>query len=243
MNRAFEIPNCKNCFAKLFNVFCELSPKETTKLDSEKSTNIYRHGQILFYEGNHPNGIYCVNKGKVKIYKTGIDGKEHIVRLCKEGDFVGYRALIGNEPYSSSAVAIEDSVICFVPDYLFQEFLKGSPRVPNKLMEMMFRDLKAAERRAMELAQKPVRQRVAETLLMLKDFYGLESDGKTVNTTLTRIDIASLAGAATETTIRFLSEFRDEGLIDFDGKKIRIMDLDGLNLESEVYNAHGIHAV
>jgi CRP-like cAMP-binding protein len=197
----------------------------------------------LFYEGNHPNGIYCVSKGKVKVYKTGVDGKEHIVRLCKEGDLIGYRALIGNEPYSSSAIAIEDSVICFVPDYLFQEFLMGSPRVPNKLMETMFRELKTAERRAMELAQKPVRQRVAETLLMLKDFYGLDSDGKTINTTLTRIDIASIAGAATETTIRFLSEFREEYLIDFDGKKIRILDHEGLKREAEVVAAYPDHSV
>lgn len=241
MNRAFEIPSCKNCIAKIFNVFCELSPKETAKLDSEKSTNVYRHGQILFYEGNHPNGIFCVSKGKVKVYKTGIDGKEHIVRLCKEGDLVGYRALVGNEPYSSSAVALEDSVICFVPDYLFHEFLKGSTKVPNKLMEMMFRELKSAERRAMELAQKPVRQRVAETLLMLKDFYGLDMDGRTISTTLTRIDIASIAGAATETTIRFLSEFRDELLIDFDGKKIRILDFDGLKREADIYIPHVMH--
>jgi CRP-like cAMP-binding protein len=237
MNRAYEVPRCENCILKHLNVFADLNPKDFTRLNNEKSTNIYKHGQILFYEGNHPSGIYCVSRGKVKIYKTSADGREHIVRLAKEGDLVGYRALIGNESYSSSAVAVEDSVICFIPDFVFKDFLTSSPKVPNRLIELMYKELKQAETRAMELAQKPVRQRVAETILLLMEFYGLEADGKTINTTLTRIDIASIAGAATETTIRFLSDFRDEKLIEFDGKKIIIVDSEGLNAEAKI--SHG----
>jgi CRP/FNR family transcriptional regulator len=238
MNRACETSGCLDCRHRLLNVFSDLNTNEIQRLGSEKTTNIYKHNQILFYEGNHPSGLFCIFKGKIKIFKNGLEGREHIVRLAKEGDIVGYRALIGNEAYSSSAVAMEDSVVCFIPDYLFHEYLSKGGRLPAKIMELMFNELKRSERRAMELAQKPVRQRVAETLLLLGDFYGLNEDGRTVNSTLTRIDIASLSGAATETTIRFLSDFRDEHLIEFDGKKIILLDLEGLKREAEIYHSH-----
>lgn len=238
MNRAYEMPGCQACYSRENSVFSALSPEETHRLETEKSTNIFRHGQILFYEGNHPSGLFCIHKGKVKIYKTGLDGREHIVRLAKEGDIIGYRSLIGNEPYTSSAIALEDSLVCFIPDFIFREYLSGCQKFPRKIMDLMYHDLKKAEIRNMELAQKPVRQRVAETILMLGDFYGYAEDGRTINTTLTRIDLASLSGAATETTIRFLSDFRDEKLIEFDGKKIKILAPEELLKEAELFNQH-----
>ncbi len=236
MNRTYEIPRCDVCGSKTGSVFAGLSNKETSRVNYEKSTNIYKHGQILFYEGNHPAGVYCIKNGKVKVYKTDLDGKEHIVRLAKNGDIVGYLALVGNESYTCTAVAIEDSVICFIPESLFREYLICSSKFPKKIMEVMFAELKEAEVRAMELAHKPVRQRVAEAILLIKDFYGLCDDGKTVNSTLTRIDIANIAGSCTETTIRFLSDFKYERLVDFEGKKIKILNLEGLKKVSETFH-------
>ena len=236
MNRTYEIPRCETCGVKTRSVFAGLTNKESSRINSEKSTNIYKHGQILFYEGNHPAGVYCIKKGKVKVYKTDLDGKEHIVRLAKDGDIVGYLALVGNEPYTATSIAIEDSVICFIPESIFHEYLTCSSKFPKKIMEIMFEELKLAEVRAMELAHKPVRQRVAEAILLIKDFYGFCDDGKTVNSTLTRIDIANIAGACTETTIRFLSDFKYERLVDFEGKKIKILNLEGLKKVSEVFH-------
>src|SRR5690349_16693619 len=77
MNRAYEIPGCQACYTRTDSVFSELSQIDTLRLENEKSTNIFRHGQILFYEGNHPTGLFCIHKGKVKVYKTGLDGREH----------------------------------------------------------------------------------------------------------------------------------------------------------------------
>ena len=105
----FEIPHCETCQARLPSVFNELGAADLEKLSLHKGCNFHKAGQILFQEGGYPAGLYCINRGKVKLYKTGQDGKEQVVRLAKDGDVVGYRALISGTPYSASAAVLDDA--------------------------------------------------------------------------------------------------------------------------------------
>jgi CRP-like cAMP-binding protein len=231
-----ETPSCESCAARLNNVFCTLSDDEAHDMSIDKSSSFYKKGQLVFFEGNRPSGLYCINRGKVKVYQIGTQGKEQIVRLAKEGDILGYRSLISGESYNASATAIEDSVLCYISRKTFFDLLQENSELSSRVMQLLSHDLRTAETRITALAQKPVRERLAETILTLKEFYGTENDGATINATLTREDIANIVGTATETAIRLLSEFKDEKLIDLVGKKIKILNRDKIVKAANVYD-------
>lgn len=153
----------------------------------------------------------------------GDDGKDQIIRLVKAGDILGYRALLSGERYSASAEALEDTQVCFIPRDLFIKVLKLDSNLAFEMMKLLSDELHRAEIKLTHLAQKPIRERLAETLLFIKETYGYEADGVTLNVRLSREDIANLVGTATESAIRLLSEFKKEGLIELEGKKIKIM--------------------
>jgi len=196
----------------------------------------FRKGQVIFGEGAHPLGLYCVNNGKIKLSHRGEDGKEQIVRLSKEGDVLGYRALLTNERYNATAVALDDTEICFIPRDTFFNILKNNPDLSFEIIKMLSTELRKAEDRITDLAQKPVRERMAEGLLFLKETYGFEADGSTINIVLSREDIANLVGTATETAIRLLSEFKNDKIVEFIGKKIRILDYERLVRTARIYD-------
>ena len=228
MKSYFETPTCDECKSRINNVFCSLTGEQITEMTIDKNCSMYKKGQLIFYEGNRPSGVYCINKGKIKIFQTGEEGKEQILRLAKEGDILGYRAMISGEPYSASAAVMEDAVVCFIPKKTFFGFLQDNAELSTKMMMLLSHDLKEAESRITGLAQKPVRERMAETILMLKEFYGLNGNDDTINAALSREDIANIVGTATETAIRILSDFRNEKLIDLQGKKIKVTNPSGL---------------
>jgi CRP-like cAMP-binding protein len=179
---------------------------------------------VIFYEGNQPQGLYCISSGKVKIHKLGDDGKEQIVRLAKDGSIIGYRSLLSNENYFATATAIEDTVVCFFPKAVYLNLLLNNSSFSMKTIQMLSSDLKIAEQMITNMAQKHVRERMAETLLLLKEFFGTEDDKATINTILTREDIGSIAGTTTETSIRVLSDFNKNKIIKLNGKKIKIIN-------------------
>jgi CRP/FNR family transcriptional regulator len=193
------------------------------KLSENKSHIFFKKGQIVFYEGNHPQGLYCIYSGKVKIHKLGTDGKERILRFAKKGNVIGYRALLSNDKYHASATAIEDSVICLFPKSVYPDHIAPNATLAMQLIRLLSADLKSAEHRAMNMVQKHVKERIAEALLMLRDFFGLEPDHMTINAVLTRESIGNMAGTTTETAIRTLSEFHRNKIISLAGKKIKIM--------------------
>ncbi len=236
MKPFFETPHCESCNSRLSNVFCNLDDEQLKELDVEKACNIYKKGQLIFFEGNKPQGLFCINRGKVKIFQTGIEGKEQILRLAKEGDILGYRTLISGGSYSASAMAMDDSSICMVPKKTFFDLLQANSELSTRVMQLLSQDLKDAEHRITELAQKPVRERVAETILMLREFYGLETDNQTINALISRDDIANITGTATETAIRVLSDFKSEKMIDLKGKKIRVLNGNLLLKAANVYD-------
>lgn len=236
MKPFFETPNCDTCQSRINNVFCNLDDKQLKELNVEKACNFYKKGQLVFFEGNKPQGLYCINYGKVKVFQTGLEGKEQILRLAKEGDILGYRTLISGGTYSASAMAMEDSTICMVPKKTFFDLLQANSELSTRVMQLLSHDLKEAEHRITELAQKPVRERMAETILMLKEFYGLERDNQTIDAAISRDDIANITGTATETAIRVLSDFKNEKLIDLKGKKIRILNQNMLLKAANMYD-------
>jgi len=228
MKNTFEIPHCETCLPRLNSIFGVLSSEELNRLELHKGCNFHRSGQVLFYEGDYPSGIYCINRGKVKLTRTGEAGREQIVRLAREGDSVGYRALVSGTPYQLTATVIEDASICFIPRQTFNTLMADNPSLTGTIIRQLTQDLAKAEQKQVSLAQKQVRERLAETLLMLREFYGCEDDHRTLRSRLSREDIANYVGTATETVIRLLSEFSKEGLIVLEGKKIRITDQKGL---------------
>ena len=214
---------CQSCSQRFNSVFCKAKEEYVNMINEQKICNVYKKGQILFNEGAYPFGVFCINDGKIKLSHSGDDGKEQIIRLLKAGDILGYRALLSGERYSASAVALEDTQICFIPKELFTTVLKMDPALAFEMMKMLSDELHKTEIKLTHLAQKPIRERLAETLLFIKETYGYEADGITLNVRLSREEIANLVGTATESAIRLLSEFKKDGMVELDGKKIKIL--------------------
>ncbi|MCH8494824.1 MAG: Crp/Fnr family transcriptional regulator [Balneolales bacterium] len=207
------------------NIFKRLDLLEVQGLNLQKRSKSYKKGEVIFRESELSNGLFCISSGKVKVFKTGTEGRDLIVRLARRGDVIGYRALISREPYYASAIALEESNVCFVPAEEFFKYIGENPAFSMELIQTLSRDLRMAEERILHLAQKTVRERLADSLILLTDTYGYDkTDSKLLDVHLSREDFASLVGTATETAIRLISDFRTEGLIETPGKRIRILN-------------------
>jgi CRP/FNR family transcriptional regulator len=228
---------CAICASRKESLFADLSQDELEALNLHKSCILYKKGQTLYYEGTRPMGLFCINSGKVKVYKITSDGKEQILHLVKPGDFIGYRALISEEFYSASATVIEEAAICYVPKADYLKILNTNPQFFKKMMKKLSDDLGIMEQRLVTIAQKSVRERLAATLLMLKETYGMEGEEKStlIDIALSREDLANIIGTATETVIRLLSEFKNQELISLQGKKIKVLNPQGLLKEADFY--------
>lgn len=228
MKKANPHIDCQYCEARLRSVFCDLNKEEVGELSEHKGCVTYKKGQDIFKQDSYPHGIYCINKGKVKLFQMAENGREQIVRLAKPGDLLGYRALLGNEKYTSTAETIEETSVCFIPKNLFFKFVETNNAVTLQVMKLLSGDLKNAEHKITDLAQKSVKERMAEAILFMKEVYGLEKDNVTLNVVLTREEIANIAGTATETAIRILADLKSDGVLEFIGKKIKILDISEL---------------
>ncbi len=224
---------CGRCGAHSHSPFNVCQAAELSKLDSSKVSNRYKRGQVIFFEGNNPMGLFCVSQGTIKVYKTSADGKEQILRFAGPGDFLGYRALVAEEPYSASAETLEDAMICYIPKEAFLKTMAAEPELSKQMLKTLCHELGVANERILHMAQKNVRERLAETLLLLQETYIKTKRVHTLSEAevpldlclqLPREDIANLTGSSTETVIRLLSEFKDEGLIALKGKEIRILN-------------------
>jgi CRP/FNR family transcriptional regulator len=225
---------CATCDTRDRSVFCELVPRELEEIASAKATKNLDRGDMLFFDGDRPSGIYCVSEGTIKIFKMGRDGREQILRLARPGDVIGYRALLSGDAHSSSAAAMDGAQVCFVPRAVFFSLIEHSPATASRVLALLSAELRKAEDRMVDMAQRPVRERVAETLLLLKESGGVDEDGKTLNIRITRAEIGSIVGAATESVIRLLAEFKKEGLVEFVGRRIAIMDHQALLAAAQV---------
>lgn len=224
---------CENCNSLKKTIFKELGRDELGKIYTSKYCNFYKKGQVIFFEGNHPDGLFCIKEGKVKVFKMGSSGKEQIIRFAKSGDALGYRALMVGDTYNASASALEDSHVCFIRKEAIFELVKSNTNFSLTLLRLLSRDLEDVETKMVKLAQKPVADRLAEALLILKETYGTDKSGN-INISLSREDFASIVGTATETVIRLLADFKKENLIETKGKKIKILNLEKLEKLSKL---------
>lgn len=206
------------------SIFCSLVKEDLEGVSKLKRSTLYKKGHLIFNEGNQAHGIYCILSGKVKIHKLGDEGKEQIVRFAKDSDLIGYRSVLSNDTYYASATAIEDSQVCFIPKATILSLVKTNPNLSISFINLLSENLKQAEEKVMNMAQKHVRERIADALILLIKVYGYKDDGKTLNTSLTRREIANIAGTTTETSIRVLSDFQQDGMITLNGKDIAIVN-------------------
>jgi CRP/FNR family transcriptional regulator, polysaccharide utilization system transcription regulator len=225
MNKQSKNTDCKECESRGGSIFCSLHSDELDSLNSAKGVITFSKGEVIFKQGGFPNGLYCLGAGKVKITHEGEDGKEVITRVAGPGDTIGYRALLSGDRYRSSAVAIDDTAVCFVPKNVLYDLITHNSSMSFSVMKLLADALKNAEVRITGLAHRPVRERMAEALLLLKEKYGCSGKDNVLNVTLSREELAYLAGTVRESATKMLSEFKDDGIIEFDGKKIRITDV------------------
>jgi CRP-like cAMP-binding protein len=230
MKEIQTMKQCEHCDCLKKNALKELNQFELHQVDTRKVCSQFKKGEIIFREGNRANGLYCISSGKVKIYKTGIEGRDQIVRMAKTGDIIGYRALLSGEPYFASASALEDTSVCMIPASDFNKYTDLNPSFSKGLLQKLTQDLKESEERMMRMAQKSVRERLAATLLLLMQTFGTVGPDKVLNVDLSREDIASLVGTATETVIRLISDFKTEQIIATRGKKILILNEKALHI-------------
>jgi CRP-like cAMP-binding protein len=229
---------CTLCAGKEHSLFADLPKEDMETMSLHKTCIRYKKGQTLFYEGTRPMGLFCINSGKVKVYKISSEGKEQIIKLGKPGDFLGYRALISEEFYNSSATVIEEGAMCYIPKSDFLDILQNNPAFFRKMAKRVAHELGLMEQKLVTIAQKSVRERLAATLIMLKETYGMEEEGEESNLidiALSREDLANIIGTATETVIRLLSDFKTQKLITLQGKKIKVLDPQGLVREADFY--------
>jgi len=216
--------SCETCGVlgtSLFGNFCE---HEVGHLNEVKSCAYFKKGQPLFIEGSFPRGVFCLNEGKVKVYTLGDEGKEQIIHIAKAGEIIGFRAMFSGEPYSVSAATLEECNICYIGKDEFLNMIDSNPTLRNGIMRELSKELGDRAKFITNMAQKTVRERLAFSLLILGDIYGTEE----IN--LTREDMANFIGTATETLIRLLKDFKEEGMIEIHTRKLKIINKDKLIL-------------
>ena len=218
---------CEQCIVREFSSLKTLTKEELLTLSDCKTSHIIKKGDAIFEEGENVNGIYCIKDGICKLTKLSANGKDHIVKLVTRGELLGQRSMISDEPVNLSAIALEDMQVCFIPKTEVMGYFDKNNQFSLSVMKSICGDLKDADDHLVNLAQKTVKERLAETLLYLHDTFGKKEDNS-LKVVLSRDELASMIGTATESCIRLLSDFNKLGLIELNGKKIVLKDINAL---------------
>jgi CRP-like cAMP-binding protein len=216
-----------------FHLFKKLTDQELTQLNYDKTCSVYAKGSIIYREGTRLTGFFCVSRGILKIFKTGVDGKEQIIRFAKKGDIIAYRSLLSKELACTTAKVIDEAVLCHIPYQTLLFLIQNNWQFSHHMLQIVCRELREANDYITDIAQKSVRERLAEVLLLLKENFDLDNSN-TLQISLTREELANMVGTATESVIRLLTEFKSERLIDVQGRKIRFINLPGLIKEANL---------
>ena len=225
---------CIDCHKKKHSLLSGLSDDELNVLNENKYEVFYEAGETICKQGTKPSGLLCLYQGKVKITRLGLNGEEQIVALKKPVDFIGFRALMGKNAFLTSAVALEDTSICILDKNDFFNVIGNNSRLAFKIINFFANELDKTERRMANLAQKHIRARLADALLMVHDIYGNARNGGYLNVSLKRADLAALANMTTANAIRVLSSFAKENLIEINRRNIKLNDLKALE-EISIY--------
>jgi len=218
---------CEQCIVRQFNTLKSLTKDELLRISACKTSKIVKKGDVIFEEGEMLNGVYCVRDGICKLTKLSANGKDQIIKLVVKGELLGQRSVVSEERTNLQATALNDMEVCFIPKTEILKDLHKNNDFSLDVLKHMASDLKEADDIIVNMAQKSVRQRLAEALVSINTSFGTNADG-TLSVLLSREDFASIVGTATESAIRVLSQFKKEGLITTIGKQIKIEDLEGL---------------
>ncbi len=219
---------------RLSDLYAPLTLEQKKLLDENYTLQSLKKNEMIYCEGDNPEQLYCLLSGKVKIYKDGVGGRSQIIRMIKSSGYFGYRAHFAQENYVTAAAAFEPSVMCSFPIRIIDQLIFKNAELGSFFIRQLSIDLGIADRRTVNLTQKHIRGRLAESLLFLKDSYGLEEDGCTLSIYLSREDLANLSNMTTSNAIRTLSNFSTEHLIAIDGRKIKLIDEEHLRKISKI---------
>jgi CRP-like cAMP-binding protein len=214
---------CEQCIVRQFNSLKELTKDELIRISGCKTSKIIKKGDVIFQEGDHVNGVYCIKDGVCKVSKMSENGRNQIISLVKKGNMLGERSLISDEISNLTAIALSDMEVCFIPKEEIINDLEKNPKFTIDILKTMANSLKSADNLVVGMAQKNVKQRLAETLLHLQEKFKINDIGA-IDVQLSREDIANIIGTATESAIRLLSELKKKKIIGFVGKEIVILD-------------------
>lgn len=224
MKILFAMSKCEQCIVRELSSLKALNKDELIKAADCKTSKTIKKGENIFEEGENVNGIFCIKDGVCKLTKLSPNGKDHIVKLVTKGELLGQRSMISEEPANLSAVALEDMEVCFIPKNEVLGFFDKNNQFSMNVMKSICGDLKTADEHSVTMAQKSVKERLAETLVYLHETFGTNTD-KTLKIQLSRDELASMIGTATESCIRLLSDFKKLELIELAGKKIVLKDI------------------
>lgn len=208
----------------LAEIWSILTNEEKHRIIDAFQIHNFKKNQIIYAEGEAPEYLWCLLKGKVKKFKEGVGGRVQILRLIRPVQYFGYRAFFAQEPYVSSAAAFEASTLGSVPMDLVMELIRNNNNLAIFFIKELSRNLGGSDTKIVNLTQKHIRGRLAEALIVLKDNYGYEDDNSTLRIYMAREDLANLSNMTTSNAIRTLSGFVNEKLITVDGRRIRILN-------------------
>lgn len=223
-----------NVAERLSDLFSPLTEEQRAILNHNYTLQTFKKNETIYCEGETPRQLFCLLSGKVKVFKDGVGGRSQIIRMIKSCGYFGYRAHFANEDYLTAAAAFETSAICTFPLEVIDDLISKNSQLGWFFIRQLSVDLGIADSRTVNLTQKHIRGRLAESLLFLKDSYGVEEDECTLSIYLSREDLANLSNMTTSNAIRTLSNFAMEHLIAIDGRKIKIIDEEHLKKISRI---------
>ena len=232
--KAIDVETCKKCNGKYcaqkISIFENLEEKELKDITDSINRRKYSKNEMIFFEGDRPNKLFLINSGKVKIFKYNKEGKEQIIYILSEGDFIGDSNIFIKEPMKYNAISIEETNICELTKKDFDTVIKNNPEIAFKILKTAYQRIDELQTLVQSLSTKNIESRIAGLLLsFIKDFGKPDKRGIIMELPLNREDLANYIGVTRETISRKLSLLQEEGILEVEGnKKIKILDLEKL---------------
>ncbi len=227
MKRYFDSNDILCIDLKKFDLFKDLTEPELQEIEDNIKLSKQKRGTLIYSQGSEISGVYIVINGILKIFKTGAEGKDQIIRFAKMGDPVGFRSVMTDERACTSVESLTESTVCFIPKESILKLYASNSLFSKTMLRILCRELGDANDKILNLAQKTVRERLAEAILSLMDAFDLDEEQR-LRIALTREDLANLVGTATESIIRLLSEFKHDKLIEIQGRYIKLLNVQQL---------------
>ncbi|MBI3550717.1 MAG: Crp/Fnr family transcriptional regulator [Elusimicrobia bacterium] len=228
-----EAPNCDWCVFKKNCFFSLLEEKSSQKHWKDmRVAHRFRAGDVVFHEGEKPQGLYVVCTGRVKIYKSSRTGQQLVTRMESPGDLLGHRSMLSGENYSGSSEAMEESVVSMVDETTFNNFLLKHPKASLRLLRELSKDVRRGEDKARDIAFKPARGRLANVILNVMR----RTDGKMKVSGLKRKDLAEMSALTIETTVRLLQDFEKRGILKRREKDLVVLQEEPLHTMAERFS-------